>query len=172
MKKIVFVFLLFGLMIAAAGCSSNSNPEKGIVYASTPKATMTTYNIGDKVVVGNLTYTVNKIEKAEYVGNQYGSVRANGIFVVVDMTIENNGKEPTTISPDYAKIISPQGRTYNNDQINSVYLNSNILVKQIQPQQLVSGQALYDIRRGITCNLQVTDNPEGGNTQLIALGTI
>jgi hypothetical protein len=172
MKKIALVFLIFLVIIAAAGCSSNSNPNKGINNASTPKATLVTYNIGDKVGVGNLTYTVNKIEKAEYVRNQYGSVKANGIFVTLNMTIENNGNDSTTISPDYAKIICSQGRTYTSDQFNSGYLNSNILVQKILPKHLVSGQALYDVRRGITCNLQVTDNPKGGNTQLISLGTI
>jgi hypothetical protein len=173
MKKIALVYLMFGLIIAVAGCSSHSNSNKGIIDTSTPKATLAAYNIGDKVVVGNLTYTVNNIEKAEYVGNQYGSVKANGIFVFLNMTIENNGKDSTTISPDYAKIICSQGRTYTSNQFNSGYLNStNILVQQIQPKHLVSGRALYDVRRGITCNLQVTDNPKGGNTQLISLGTI
>lgn len=173
MKKIALVFLIFGLIIAVAGCSSNSNQNKGTINTSTPKATLATYNIGDKVVVGNLTYTVNKIEKADFVGNQYGNVRANGIFVFLNMTIENNGKDSTTISPDYAKVICSEGRTYTSDQFNSGYLSSkNILVQQIQPKHVVSGQALYDVRRGVTCNLQVTDNPKGGNTQLISLGTI
>ena len=172
MKKIFPVFLIFGLIIAVAGCSSNSNPDKGIIHASTPKAALDTYNIGDKVVVGNLTYTVNKIEKSEYIGNQYGNVRANGIFVFVYMTIENNGKDLKKISPDYAKIICSRGRIYHSDQFNSGYLNSNILVQQIQPKHFVSGQALYDVQTGVTCNLQVTDNPKGGTTQLISLGTI
>ena len=48
----------------------------------------------------------------------------------------------------------------------------NILIKQIQPGLPVKGETVFDVPKGITCNLQVADGGWGTDPKLISLGTI
>lgn len=144
---------------------------------STPAVTenskeSSTYKVGDRVVIGDIAYTVTNVRTTDSVGNEYSNAKADGVFVIVDMTIENLGKETTSITSSYAKIIDSQGRSFESDSDAWVYIENNILVKQIQPGLPVKGQAIYDVPKGITCELQVTDSIWGSDTKLISLGTI
>lgn len=131
-----------------------------------------TYKVGDRVVVGDIAYTVTNVRTTDSVGNEYVNAKADGVFVIVDMTIENLGKESNTISSSYAKIVDSQGRTFESDTDAWAYLENNILLKQIQPGLPVKGQAIYDVPKGITCDLQVTDSVWSSDKKSISLGTI
>jgi hypothetical protein len=119
-----------------------------------------------------MVYTVTNFREAGSTGDQYVNAKANGVYVIVDIKVENLGNESTAISPGCAKIINSQGKKFESDPTGWIYLQDNILLKQIQPGLPVTGQAIFDVPKGITCNLQVTDSTSGGNTALISLGTV
>jgi hypothetical protein len=93
-------------------------------------------------------------------------------YVVVTMTIENVGKESSTMTSNDVKIVNSQGRTFESDSKAWAALKDNILIKQIQPGLPVTGETVFDVPKGITCNLQVTDGGWGIDPKLISLGTI
>ena len=102
--------------------TTSSTPEKTEI---TP--TPTIYNIGDRVVVGDMAYTVTNVRKANSVGDKYLGDEADGIFVIINMKIENLGKESKTISTSYVQIVDSQGRTFDSDSRSWIYLKDNIL---------------------------------------------
>ena len=172
---IIALFLIMTMLGSSDDNTSNQSPATTTNQATSDQkteSTSTVYKMGDRVVVGDMAYTVTNFREAGLVGDQYANAKPNGIYVIVDMTIENLGKESTTISSSYAKIIDSQERTSESDPTAWVYLQDNILLKQIQPGLPVRGQEIFDVPEGITCNLQVTDSAWGGNTALISLGTV
>jgi hypothetical protein len=172
----IIVLLLIMTMLGSSGDNTSNQAQATIINQATSdqknESNPNVYKIGDRVVIGDMVYTVTNFRKAGSAGDQYANAKANGIYVIVDMTIENLGNESTTISPGYAKIINSQGKTFESDPTGWVYLQDNILLKQIQPGLPVMGQAIFDVPEGITYNLQVTDSVLGSNTALISLGAV
>jgi len=88
------------------------------------------------------------------------------------MKIENVGTQSNSITSDDVKIVDSQGRTFEGDSSAWEYLKDNIVFKQIQPGLPVTGEAIFDVPKGIAASLQVTDGGLGTNPELIYLGTI
>lgn len=181
MKKITKIVLgvvavFFFLFIL--GLSGGNTSEKQTQVASdsseadsaSAEATPQVYKVGDRVVVGERAYTVNSVRTAQMVGDQYLNAQATGIFVIVDMTIENLGKESSTMSTNDVKLIDSEGRTFESDTKAWVYIKDNLLLKQIQPGLPVHGETIFDVPKGIKCGLQVSEGGFGSEKELIALG--
>lgn len=138
--------------------------------AETQPVTATQYKIGDRVVSGDVAYTVTGVKTATSLGDQYFNTVADGVFLIIDMKIENLGKESKTIGSSYMKIIDSQGREFDSDDDAWAHLENNILIKQIQPGLPTSGQVVFDVPPGEIFNLQVSGSLWGGDEQLIVLG--
>jgi len=155
-----------------AVATSNQVQEPSTNSESVAEPTSKTYKIGDRVIVGDRAYTITDIKTASSVGDEFTKKEATGIFVIVNMTVENIGKESATLSSSDVKIIDSKGRTFESDTEAWTALKENILLKQIQPGLPVMGQTIFDVPKGITANLQVSSGIWGTDTKLISLGTI
>jgi hypothetical protein len=178
LRIVLVVVLLVGMGIvtpantsshAAASTSATTSTPTTI---STPTTTPTIYKIGDRVVVGGRAYTVNSVRTASTVGDQYSNAKANGIFVIVDLTIETLEKESTQMSSNDIKIVDSQGRTFDYSIDGSVQMKDDLFLKQLQPGLPAHGETVFDVPKGITANLQVSEGGFGDKTELISLGTI
>jgi hypothetical protein len=157
-------------VVPAATVAQEATPAETATAVET--ATDTVYKVGDRVVVGDMAYTVNSVKTEKTVGDQYLNGQADGIFVIVDMTIENLGQKSATIDSNYMKIIDSQSREFSSDSKNWIYLKDNVFLKQVQPGLPSKGEVIFDVPQGIACDLQVTDSIWGTNKALISLGTI
>jgi len=187
-KIILGIFVLFfivALLGSGGDNTSDNNTSNQVQEPATTSATASdseavaeaestpeTYKVGDRVVVGDRAYTITDIRTASSVGADYTKKEATGIFVIVTMTIENIGKESATLSNSDVKIIDSDERTFESDSNAWTALENNILLKQIQPGLPVTGETIFDVPKGITCNLQVSGGGWGTDTKLISLGTI
>lgn len=145
--------------------SSSSTPK------STETTTQTTYSKGDKVIVGDIAYTLNSAGTVTSVGNSYFSEEADGIFIIVDITIENIGDKSIDISSNYINVVDSQGRTFESDAAANMYLEDNLIFKQLQPGLPTSGKVVFDVPVGESFMLEVTDSLWGSNKKYITLGT-
>lgn len=182
-KTIKIILGLVALFIVASVLSSGHNNTNQAPTASdqavanqntgtAPAATPTVYKVGDRVVVGGRAYTVNSVRTASTVGDQYDSTKANGMFVIVDLTIETLEKESTQMSSNDVKIVDSQGRTFDYSIDGSVRMKDDLFLKQLQPGLPAHGETVFDVPKGITANLQVSEGGFGDKTELISLGTI
>src|SRR3989304_734677 len=71
--------------------------------------------IGDTIVTENIAYQVTKITKADVVGDSFLGEKADGVFLIIDLNIENKGKESVEILSDYFTLIDSQGREFDTD---------------------------------------------------------
>ena len=127
------------------------------------------YSIGDRVVVKDIAYTVNSAHTQSSVGSQNFGNTADGIFVIVDLTIENVGTESKDISSSFFKILDSNNRVFESDNEAWVYLDDNILFKQIQPGLPTKGQAIFDVPKNTNVFLQVSGSIWDTETVVISL---
>jgi Domain of unknown function (DUF4352) len=183
---IVLLFIVAGMLGSGNKSSSNqdrsqtpatttpatSDQNTGATPTATPEATPTIYKIGNRVVVGGRAYTVTNVRTASTLGDQYLNVQADGMFVIVDMTIETLEKETTQMMNTDVKIFDSQGRTFEDATKADMYIKNDLFLKQLQPGLPSSGEIAFDVPKGITANLQVSEGGFGTKTELISLGKI
>src|SRR3989344_4190707 len=102
--KIKLILGLLVLVLFIIGCSETPTGKeiqeetKIIESTATPKESLLnpvdkvikTANIGEKVIVDDISYIVNDIKTYTYIGdNEYLRTKADGIFYVISLTIEN-----------------------------------------------------------------------------------
>ena len=119
MRKVAIVFSLLILAVLFSGCTSEQNtpntssgsPASGeaTIVSSGPKV----YKIGEKFMLGELSYTVNNIEQYEALGSEFLNKTTEGMFYIVEITIENNSNSEKNITPsnDFS-VTDEKGRTY------------------------------------------------------------
>lgn len=174
-KKIISILVILSAVFITLGCtdtSSNTQPAETETQESTPEQTPATYKIGDRVVVGDRAYTVTDVKTTAFVGDEYTKREAVGVYALISMTIENIGKESSTMISSDVKIVDDQGRTFESDSNAWIALKDNILLKQIQPGLPVKGETVFDVPKGINATLQVTDGGLFTDPVSISLGTI
>ncbi|MGA8944188.1 MAG: DUF4352 domain-containing protein [Thermoactinomyces sp.] len=93
--------------------------------------------IGDKVKAGDVSYRVDKVEHKERLQNVFGSKKAgSGEFLVITVTVWNEGKEPITLDSSMTQLVDPSGAVYNYDSEAIMYLyedGETPLLEQINP---------------------------------------
>lgn len=93
--------------------------------------------IGDKVKAGDISYRVDKVEHKERLQNVFGSKKAgSGEFLVLTITVWNEGKEPITLDSSMTQLIDQSGAQYNYDSEAMMYLykdGETPFLEQINP---------------------------------------
>lgn len=115
--------------------------------------------IGENVIAGGISFKVTSVKTISSVGSEYLGEDADGIFLVIDLMMENNGKESVQIISDYFRLIDSQQRKFESDNQAWIYLDENVFLKQLQPTIPTKGQIIFDIpTHSETYILEVTDN--------------
>lgn len=132
------------------------------------------YFVGDRVVSGDIAYTITNVQTSPTLSNEYQSTSADGIFVILDMDIENIGKETNTMTSNYIMLVDDQARVFESDSDSWMYIDNdnNILMKQLQPGLKTTGRIIFDVPVGGIYGAVVTGSIWGGNEQVIVLGTV
>lgn len=168
----LFALMIVGSMLGGddepASDSTNAGAQE-VAQTETTKATAKTvaekkYGVGDAITVGEVKWVVGTPEKKDIIksGNEYTDpAKPNGIFIVIPLTAELIGKESGTIDDSQLKIVDAKGRSFNatSDFNVSVLLgDTNIFLKQVNPNVPVKGTAVFDIATDATgLRLEISD---------------
>ncbi|MCX6355104.1 MAG: ankyrin repeat domain-containing protein [Candidatus Aureabacteria bacterium] len=105
--------------------------------------------IGDKVAVGNFIYTVNGIKFYKTVGNEFTRKRADGVFLVIDLSILNRDSQTRTLDASMFKMLDTSGTEYNYSIDGSTALElsgvSTLFLKQCQPKIPTRGKLIFEV---------------------------
>lgn len=96
--KLVCITLVATSLLLASGCSSDSSSDN--------KSEAVTYHVGETVVVGDVEYLVNSISTAKSVGSDILGAQSKGTFLIVNITVKNNGNEELLVSGDLFTLIN------------------------------------------------------------------
>jgi hypothetical protein len=100
--------------------------------------------VGDTMMVENIAYKVTSTSTTHNVGGTTFSENADGIFIIVNMEIENKDTKPVFTLNNF-KLIDSQGREFNTDSGGSVYLDNTVFFEQLQPALPKNIQIIFDV---------------------------
>lgn len=139
---VVVVIVIVIAIISAVMGGGDSGGDSG-----SSKDEKQEYEIGEKVKVDDLEYTVNSIERADTVGGQYTSSTADGKYIVADVTVKNNGDESITIDTELFKILNGDA-TNGADAAASTEANPSdigFFLEQLNPSSEKTGKVVFDV---------------------------
>lgn len=164
MKKLLkfagigFIVLIVLGLIAGSGDespdTSNQDATRTTSATKTMEKTETIAGLNEGVTDKNLTFTVLSVDTASTLGNQYLAKDAQGLFHIVKVKIENNGKETVSFDSSMAKIVDDQGREFDRsiDGQSAQGLSDgsvDLFLQQVQPGLSVTGDLVFDLPEGI-----------------------
>ena len=148
---IMLIPFLMGIYQGITGTSSanTDTPDQDKIQQpdSNEQEQAKTHQIGDTVQVGNIAYRINDVSTAEVVSmGSYLSEEADGIFYIIDLTVENKGKESGYLFGSTLTVIDDQGREFDHDSEAEMYHEESISFgEQIQPGLAKSGVKIFDL---------------------------
>jgi len=122
---------------------------------------------GKKLEYFGTVYKITKVKVRRTIGSGYTRRRADGIYVIVKLTLTNVKSRPSTILADNIRIAS-RGATYTVSD-DSLYVdNALYIVQQLQPHLPKKVVMLYDIpRRAVRgARLWIKDIGSGHHTTI------
>jgi hypothetical protein len=134
------VFVGFAGCLAAIG---GGGGESGGGEPSREEIVEQAVPIGDPAKAGDLTWTV-KSATQETELRELGETRT-GNFVVVDLTVRNNGDEAITVDNASVAILDEQGRTHETDTDAYVPPRVDLFLQQINPGVTQPGRVIFNI---------------------------
>lgn len=128
--------------------------------------------LGETVQLEGTQYTVNKARTRQSVGGEFLNERANGVFVVIELTVENKKNETKTFSDNAATFIASNGNKYSTDSEGTVASlgsgDEEFLLMDMQPDVPETGVLVYDVPKGKAKGglLEVSDLFGGGEAYI------
>lgn len=160
---------------STAQSSSATTDASSSSSASSSEETKQAFKVGDTVIVGDVTYVVHSIETAKTVGNEYLNETADGIYLIVNMTITNNGSKELTVSDSFFNILHGEAE-YSADSAASIYLNeesSGFWLESINPGLSKTGKVAFDVTDAVAAGpgtqIKVQTGYWGTETEIITL---
>jgi hypothetical protein len=121
--------------------------EEAVVEQEVVADEPTAPGIGEATAAGDLAITVTGIESGlTQVGSEYVGAEAQGQYVLVHVTITNEGNESENFWESDATLVDDQGRVHDTSS-DSIYLEGETgwLVTSINPGNTAEGTLLFDI---------------------------
>ena len=147
--------------------------------SSPKKSEKQVFGIGQDVTVGKVVYRVDSKEVADTVGNEYLNSTAKGKFLVLNVTVTNNGDKAITVTDDFFKLY--KGKTeFKADTTATMYANqaangdsAAFFLQELNPESTLSGKAIFDVSEDTindpSTQLQVQTGIWGTQTEKINL---
>nr|WP_319218505.1 DUF4352 domain-containing protein [uncultured Trichococcus sp.] len=151
-----------------------NDPESEVVEETAP-VEVESFSIGEEVTVGDVSYVVNGVSSAETLGGEYLNKTAQGIFLVVNVTVINKGNESLDVSNTFFTLVDGE-KQYDSDSAASLYANESgqsFFVNSINPDLSLTSNVAFDVTQAIvdsqTKQLQVQTGVWGTEKGLINL---
>lgn len=199
-SAVVIVFaLLGGGIVAGSGLDTGNTGVDDGSTAETGDATQQeqqqeqqednepetiTHQIGDTFTVGEgddaIQYTVKSAETYEAVGGEFTSQEPNGIFLVVETELTNQGSESFSVTSNAYSAVDSEGNSFDADTEAGIYIEQDsrvdgeaISFEQLNPGLSTDGVLVFDVPEGEEMRLRI--EPTGwldtGNTHEVELGS-
>ena len=159
--------------------TKESKTESKTEKSALKKSEKQVFGIGQDVTVGKVVYRVDGKEVADTVGNEYVNSTAKGKFLVLNVTVTNNGDKAITVTDDFFKLY--KGKTeFKADTTATMYANqatngdsAAFFLQELNPESTLSGKVVFDVSEDTindpSTQLQVQTGVWGTQTEKIKL---
>ena len=118
--------------------------------------------IGQKVRDGQFEFTVTNVKKGvNSIGDQYLNQKAQGQYVLVDVTVTNIGDKAQLLADSSQKVRDAKGREFSTDTSAGIYLQNNkVFLNEINPGNTVKGTLVFDMPKDTApASIELHDSP-------------
>lgn len=145
MKKLIKWVLIVIVAIVVLSAIFGGNEDK-----TTQTAVQTPAALTNEGTASDVKFVVDGSKTAPTVGkNQFATVKANGIFKIVDISVTNNQKDAITINTSLFKLIDDQNREFSpsNEAIMAIEVDqkNSFFLKEINPGITMKGSVAFDV---------------------------
>lgn len=191
-RWIIAIVLLIIIIAAAAGSGGGGSdgPEKVSGESSTSGGSDTKdsgnkesddnkagsksnpIKVGETVKLKGTQYTVESAETKADVGGEFANEKANGVYVIVTLTIENKKDETKTFSDSAAKFVATNDKKYSTDQDGTFAAigdgGETLIFEDMQPDLPKTGLLVFDVPKDLAKGgiLEVGDLFGGGEAYI------
>lgn len=127
--------------------TSSSKVSKQDVKIKSNKEEKKSYDMKEIVPVDNVIYRVNAKSSMKRINNKYlGKKNADGIYLVLNISIKNNGNKALTVSNNLFKLL--KGKVvYSPDSEACLYVNEEdkLFDHKVNPGNAVTGNIVFDV---------------------------
>jgi len=124
------------------------------------------YSVGDTIQAGDFKWKIVRSSTATEIGEDLAGTffgeKADGIFIIVDVEVENTGKSANYLMDSYLKLIDDQGREFSADSAAAFYLKpqgSALMFEQVNPGITKKGKIVFDVPVGLkVANMRISSN--------------
>lgn len=175
---VIVVALAIIAGLAGGGEAEDGGPKKVDSAASAtdadskkPGSKSNPIKVGETVELEGTRYTVKSAETSGTVGSEFFEEKADGVFVVVELTIENKKDETKTFMSNAATFVGGNDKKYSTDDDGSIAAENSLMLEDMQPDVPKTGTLVYDVPQGAVRGgvLEVADL-FGNGEAYIALG--
>jgi hypothetical protein len=143
--------------------SSNTNDNTQTTNNENEEQEEVTYNIGDSIVAGDYTWKITGVEEQSQVGESimgtFMGDTADGVFLIFDVEVTNNGNSADYIMSGFMKLYDSQGREYVEDTQASFYLGDTFpWFDQINPGLTKKGKVVFDVVPNTDYEIRISSN--------------
>ena len=167
---VIYVFL--GLIILGNLLGSEEvkevpqNEEQEIVEDNKASEANELYSIGEQINAGDLNWKITKFSTSAQIGQDIAGTffgeNANGIFLILDVEVENVGKKAKYLSDSFITLVDEQEREFSANTMAAIYLKpdgSALAFEQINPGIVKKGKIVFDIPAGTKiANVRIRSN--------------
>jgi hypothetical protein len=176
-KRFIFPVAIVAIIIISMAMSGGSKDTGTVVKNSGASVSDAqagsddkAYKIGQTIELEGTQYTVTKATTQPRVGGAFGE-KADGVFVVVDMTIENK-KDETKVFSDTAATFHAQDDSKYEGSDAAIYLgDDSLFLREMQPDLPTKGKLVFDVPpTKVAGGVLVVEDLFGGGEAHIDLG--
>jgi Domain of unknown function (DUF4352) len=131
----------------SSGASSGSVASGADHSKASSGADHASGKVGQAVTNAGTTYKVTHVRTADSIGDpDILGARADGEFVIVDLSLTNNKDETKTFLDSTAKLVTQDGKKYEtSDKAVMAFGDKSLLLKDIQPDLTTRGKLAFDV---------------------------
>jgi hypothetical protein len=136
---------------------------------------ITYLKIGDPITIGHFAYSVNGIEFVKSIGtDSYSKATADGIFLVVDLTLKNFGDEAHMLDDSFYKLTDVSGTEYSTAGSDvmlamSMIGKETLFLKEVNPNIQKKGYLVFEVPEKDTYDLHLSGGFWTGKTLAVRL---
>lgn len=159
------IYYLYSDLPAKSTPSNSENVENRRIYGS----------IGEQIEVKHFAYRVNGIKFVKSIGNEFYRTRADGIFLIVDLSLLNRDNVAHILDNSMFKLTDENGLQYQSsgEATTALLMNEEetLFLKQCNPQIQKQGLLAFEVPRKAVYDLHLSGGFWTGQTGVVRLVT-
>jgi len=122
--------------------------------------------MGDSIQAGDFKWKITKSSTATEIGEDlmgtFFGEKADGIFIILDVEVENTGNSANYLMDSYLKLVDDQGREFSPSTAAAIYLKpegSALMFEQVNPGITKKGKIVFDVPKDLkVADIKISSN--------------